>query len=77
MEKQQPVVLMILDGWGISEQTEGNAIAQSSTPNMDKLLSTYSHSKLLCSGEAAGQFGSRSSKSGCRESRISRTDPYQ
>ncbi len=54
MEKQQPVVLMILDGWGISEQTEGNAIAQSSTPNMDKLLSTYSHSKLLCSGEAVG-----------------------
>ncbi|MBQ1220011.1 MAG: hypothetical protein IIX83_01340, partial [Peptococcaceae bacterium] len=32
---------MILDGWGISKQTEGNAIAQSSTPNMDKLLSQY------------------------------------
>ena len=54
MEKQQPVVLMILDGWGISEQTEGNAIAQSSTPNMDKLLATYPHSQLLCSGEAVG-----------------------
>ncbi|MBQ6852541.1 MAG: 2,3-bisphosphoglycerate-independent phosphoglycerate mutase, partial [Peptococcaceae bacterium] len=45
---------MILDGWGISEQTEGNAIAQSSTPNMDKLLATYPHSQLLCSGEAVG-----------------------
>lgn len=54
MEKQQPVVLMILDGWGISEQTAGNAIAQSSTPNMDKLLRLYSHSRLLCSGEAVG-----------------------
>ena len=54
MEKQQPVVLMILDGWGISEQTEGNAIAQSSTPNMDKLLAQYPHSQLLCSGEAVG-----------------------
>ena len=54
MDKQQPVVLMILDGWGISEQTEGNAIAQSSTPNMDKLLATYPHSQLLCSGEAVG-----------------------
>ncbi|MBQ2994385.1 MAG: 2,3-bisphosphoglycerate-independent phosphoglycerate mutase [Peptococcaceae bacterium] len=45
---------MILDGWGISEQTEGNAIAQSSTPNMDKLLAQYPHSQLLCSGEAVG-----------------------
>ncbi len=54
MNKQQPVVLMILDGWGISEQTEGNAIAQSSTPNMDKLLEQYPHSRLLCSGEAVG-----------------------
>ena len=54
MDKQQPVVLMILDGWGISEQTEGNAIAQSSTPNMDKLLATYPHSQLLCSGESVG-----------------------
>ena len=54
MEKQQPVVLMILDGWGISEQTEGNAIAQSSTPNMDKLLAQFPHSQLLCSGEAVG-----------------------
>lgn len=54
MDKQQPVVLMILDGWGISEQTEGNAIAQSSTPNMDKLLAAYPNSQLLCSGEAVG-----------------------
>lgn len=54
MDKQQPVVLMILDGWGISKQTEGNAIAQSNTPNMDKLLSQYAHSQLLCSGEAVG-----------------------
>ena len=47
MDKQQPVVLMILDGWGISEQTEGNAIAQSSAPNMDKLLATYAQSALV------------------------------
>ena len=29
-----PVVLMILDGWGISEQTDGNAIAKSNTKNI-------------------------------------------
>lgn len=53
-EPQLPVVLMILDGWGISEQTEGNAIAQGNTENMDRLLATCGHSKLQCSGEFVG-----------------------
>lgn len=52
--QQLPVVLMILDGWGISQQTEGNAIAQGNTPNMDQLLTRYGHSQLLCSGESVG-----------------------
>lgn len=52
--QQLPVVLMILDGWGISQQTEGNAIAQGNTPNMDKLSAQYGHSQLLCSGEYVG-----------------------
>lgn len=54
MKKQLPVVLMILDGWGISKQKEGNAIAQGDTSNMDRLLAQYPHSQLLCSGEAVG-----------------------
>lgn len=54
MKKQLPVVLMILDGWGISAQTEGNAIAQANTKNMDALLARYGHSQLLSSGEAVG-----------------------
>ncbi len=54
MNKQLPVVLMILDGWGISEHTEGNAIAQSNTKNMDGLLAQYGHSQLFCSGEYVG-----------------------
>ena len=53
-QQQVPVVLMILDGWGISGQTEGNAIAQGNTPNMDRLLAQYGHSQLLCSGEYVG-----------------------
>lgn len=53
-EQQLPVVLMILDGWGISEQTEGNAITQSNTKNMDKLLASCGHSKLYSSGEYVG-----------------------
>lgn len=54
MNKQLPVVLMILDGWGISEHKEGNAIAQSNTENMDRLLAQYGHSQLFCSGEYVG-----------------------
>ena len=37
--RQKPVVLMVLDGYGISEKTEGNAIAMAKTPVMDKLMS--------------------------------------
>ena len=54
MYKQLPVVLMLLDGWGISEHKEGNAIAQSNTENMDRLLAQYGHSQLFCSGEYVG-----------------------
>jgi 2,3-bisphosphoglycerate-independent phosphoglycerate mutase len=54
VNKQLPVVLMILDGWGISEHKEGNAIAQSNTENMDRLLAQYGHSQLFCSGEYVG-----------------------
>ncbi len=45
---------MILDGYGIRENKEGNAIATARTPNLDKLFSSYPHSKLDASGEAVG-----------------------
>lgn len=34
----KPVVLMVLDGYGINENPEGNAIAMADTPNMDRLM---------------------------------------
>ena len=34
---KKPVVLMVLDGYGLSDKTEGNAIALANTPVMDKL----------------------------------------
>ena len=37
-----PVVLVILDGWGYREATEGNAIALAKTPVMDSPVS-YTH----------------------------------
>ena len=54
MIKKRPVLLMILDGYGISGEKEGNAISAANTPNMDKLFSSYPHSLLKASGESVG-----------------------
>ena len=32
---------MILDGYGLNDKTEGNAVAQAKTPVMDQLMSQY------------------------------------
>jgi len=47
-------MLIILDGWGISAQKEGNAIYLAKTPFLDKLKEEYPATQLLCSGEAVG-----------------------
>ncbi|MCK4592468.1 2,3-bisphosphoglycerate-independent phosphoglycerate mutase [Candidatus Parcubacteria bacterium] len=48
------VILTILDGWGISEERNGNAIANASTPNMDTFTSFYPGTILQASGMAVG-----------------------
>lgn len=50
----KPVMLVILDGWGISRDIEGNAIALANKPFYDKLLQQYPHCVLQSSGEAVG-----------------------
>lgn len=50
----KPLVLCIMDGVGINESIKGNAFKQAHTPNLDKLFSIYSHSKLEASGVAVG-----------------------
>jgi 2,3-bisphosphoglycerate-independent phosphoglycerate mutase len=47
-------ILMILDGWGINEQMEGNAFARADTPYLDHLLTRAPHCRLTCSGPAVG-----------------------
>ncbi|MBE0522680.1 MAG: 2,3-bisphosphoglycerate-independent phosphoglycerate mutase [Candidatus Methanoperedenaceae archaeon] len=54
MIKKVPLLLMILDGFGMSDKKEGNAIAAASTPNLDMLFSVFPHSVLDASGEAVG-----------------------
>jgi 2,3-bisphosphoglycerate-independent phosphoglycerate mutase len=36
-----PVVLTILDGWGIAEPSPTNAVSVAATPNMDRLSGSY------------------------------------
>jgi len=50
----RPVVLLILDGWGLSSRQEDNAIACAGTPNMNGLLERYPHTDLGASGEDVG-----------------------
>ncbi len=51
---KKPVCLIILDGWGLSENKEGNAIYLAETPNMDRYFKIYPNTKLNASGEAVG-----------------------
>ncbi len=51
---KKPVVLMILDGYGLNDKTEGNAVAQAKTPEMDKLMAECPYVKGAASGLAVG-----------------------
>ena len=50
----KPVALFILDGWGIRENAEGNAVVQGRTPNYDKWNRQLERSVLDASGEPVG-----------------------
>jgi len=49
-----PVLLLILDGWGVSTGAPGDAIASAETPCWDGLLNTCPHTQLTSSSEAVG-----------------------
>ena len=49
-----PKVLLILDGYGLNDKTEGNAVAQAKTPVMDKLMKECPFVKGNASGMAVG-----------------------
>jgi len=51
---KKPTVLMILDGYGLSENTTGNAITKAKTPVMDRLMKEYPYVEGNASGEAVG-----------------------
>jgi 2,3-bisphosphoglycerate-independent phosphoglycerate mutase len=52
--RPKPMMLMILDGWGIRPAGPGNAVCLARTPHLDNLLSQYPHTQLQTSGKAVG-----------------------
>lgn len=55
--KKNPVVLIIMDGWGVAPAWGGNAVAIAKTPNVDLLWKTYPGTLLEASGQAVGLPG--------------------
>ena len=59
--RPRPVTLIVLDGWGYSEQADGNAIHHARTPVWDRLWAQSPHTLIRTSGAAvglpAGQMG--------------------
>ncbi len=51
---RKPTVLMILDGYGLNDRTDANAVAEAKTPVMDKLMAEYPFVKGYASGLAVG-----------------------
>ncbi|WP_027268779.1 2,3-bisphosphoglycerate-independent phosphoglycerate mutase [Leptolyngbya sp. PCC 6406] len=49
-----PMVLVILDGWGYSADTDGNAVTAAKTPVMDSLWDVYPHTLIQTSGKDVG-----------------------
>jgi 2,3-bisphosphoglycerate-independent phosphoglycerate mutase len=52
--RPKPVILIILDGWGVAPPGEGNKIALSKTPNIDRLIAKYQAMTLKASGDEVG-----------------------
>ncbi|MGB9234679.1 MAG: 2,3-bisphosphoglycerate-independent phosphoglycerate mutase [Terriglobales bacterium] len=54
MSRPKPLVLIILDGWGYSAQTKGNAIALARKPTYDRLLRDYPNTLIHTAGPFVG-----------------------
>lgn len=50
----KPVVLIVLDGWGIGRSPKGNAIAEAHLPTIDKLNHFYPNTSVQASGISVG-----------------------
>ncbi len=53
-KQKKPIVLCIMDGWGINKNSQNNAVALAKTPSVDFLTKTFPYSTLDASGEDVG-----------------------
>ncbi|MGZ9586983.1 2,3-bisphosphoglycerate-independent phosphoglycerate mutase [Paenibacillus marinisediminis] len=54
MSTPRPVALIIMDGFGLRDTANGNAVAHAKKPNYDKYMSMFPHTTLTACGEAVG-----------------------
>ena len=75
-----PTTLIIMDGFGLSNDTVGNAVRAANTPVLDGLFAEYAHTTLQASGLdvglPAGQMGNRSEERRVGKECRSRWSPY-
>jgi 2,3-bisphosphoglycerate-independent phosphoglycerate mutase len=54
MQRPRPFVLCVIDGWGVSDRADGNAVALAHAPNMAAWATTYPYTTLAASELAVG-----------------------
>ena len=52
--KKKPVMLIIMDGYGIASDSDSNAVSLANKPNLDRIFKKYPHTVIDASGEAVG-----------------------
>lgn len=52
----KPIVLIMMDGWGINKKKEGNAVYLANTPNYNYLIKNYPNTILKAAGTAVGML---------------------
>jgi 2,3-bisphosphoglycerate-independent phosphoglycerate mutase len=53
-KRPKPVVLVIMDGWGVSQPYAGNAITQANTKTINSLIANYPSTTIMASGDSVG-----------------------
>ena len=52
--QHKPIALIILDGFGLGPEVEGNAVYRAETPTFDRLWREWPHTRLIASGRQVG-----------------------
>ena len=59
----RPILVVVLDGWGISNNSKGNVLKETSLPTIEKLDQFYPMTTLQASGISVGLFWGESGNS--------------